>query len=140
MTPSVVARIVKIVNVSIAILLAVALAAVYWFAWRPLPQQSGTIAAPLGAPASVLFDALGEPHIRASNLEDALFVQGYVTAQDRLWQMDGLRRLSGGNLAEIIGPAGRESDREARQLRLRRIAEAAYVTLPPADRTALAAY
>src|SRR5437762_6133683 len=92
MTQSVVARIVKIVNVSIAILLAVALAAVYWFAWRPLPQQSGTIAAPLGAPASVLFDALGEPHIRASNLEDALFVQGYVTAQDRLWQMDGLRR------------------------------------------------
>src|SRR6202140_4990935 len=140
MTQSAVGRIVKIVNFAVAALLAVALAAGYWFAWRPLPQRSGSVDAPLGAGASVSFDTLGEPHIRAANLEDALFVQGYVTAQDRLWQMDGLRRFAGGNLAEIVGPAGLESDREARVLRLRRIAEAAYITLPPADRTALAAY
>jgi hypothetical protein len=76
MTQFAVGRIVKIVNTAIAALLAVALAAVYWFAWRPLPQRSGPIDAPLGAGASVSFDTLGEPHIRAATLDDALFVQG----------------------------------------------------------------
>lgn len=133
-------RILKYVNIAIAIVIVAALAAVYWIAYRPLPQTSGTIKAPSAARATAARDRLGVPHIHAASLDDALFVQGYVTAQDRLWQMDGLRRLSGGNLAEIIGPAGQESDREARQLRLRRIAEAAYLTMPPADRAALAAY
>jgi penicillin amidase len=140
MTQSAVARIVKTVNIAIAILLIVASGAAYWFVWRPLPQQSGSIPAPLNASASVLFDTWGEPHIRAANLEDALFIQGYVTAQDRLWQMDGLRRYAGGNLAEILGPAGLEADRDARRLRLRRIAEEAYTTLPPSDRAAFASY
>jgi penicillin amidase len=135
-----IARIVRYVNVAIAILLAVALALVYWYAWRPLPQRSGTIDAPIDAAATVSFDALGVPHIRAASQEDALFVQGYVTAQDRLWQMDALRRYAGGDLAEILGPAGLDSDRESRRLRLRRIAEDAYVALPPEERTALAAY
>src|SRR5260370_21529881 len=120
MTQSAVARIVKTVNLAIAVLLAIALGLAYWFVWRPLPQQSGSIDAPLNASASVLFDTLGEPHIRAANLEDALFIQGYVTAQDRLWQMDGFRRSAGGNLAEILGPTGLEADRDARRLRLRR--------------------
>ena len=47
----------------------------------------------------------GVPHIEASSWQDAIFLQGYVTAQDRLWQMDGLRRFSAGELAEIFGPA-----------------------------------
>ena len=80
---------------------------------RPLPIRSGSVDAPLNAPGEVLFDSLGEPHIRAANLEDALFLQGYVTAQDRLWQMDSLRRLAGGNLAEILGPIGLEPDRRS---------------------------
>ena len=107
----------------------VALAAVYWFGWRPLPQRSGSIAGPVAAPVPVQFDALGVPHIRAANLEDALYVQGYVTAQDRLFQMELLRRFNGGDLAEVFGPAAVESDRESRRLRLRRIAENAYATL-----------
>lgn len=133
-------RVVKYVNLGIAIALAAALALVYWYAWRPLPQRSGRILAPVSAAATVSFDALGVPHIRAANREDALFLQGYVTAQDRLWQMDGLRRYAAGDLAEIIGPAALDSDRDARRLRIRRIAEAAYVTLPAADRAAYAAY
>src|SRR5262249_37330557 len=92
------------------------------------------------AAVSVIFDARGVPHIRASNLEDALFVQGYVTAQDRLWQMDAIRRFDGGDLAEILGPGLVDSDRESRRHRLRRIAETSYLTLPPADRAAMAAY
>ena len=63
-----------------------------------------------------------------------------MIAQDRLWQMDGLRRLAGGNLSEIVGPGGLELDRDSRRLRMRRIAEEAYVSLPPQDRAPLAAY
>ena len=132
-------RILRLVNYAIAILLVLA-AAIYWFGWRPLAQRSGTIQAAVEAPVSVRFDTLGEPHIRAANLEDALFAQGYVTAQDRMWQMDALRRTAAGELSEIVGAAALESDRETRGLRMRRIAEDAYTTLPPADRAAFAAY
>jgi len=140
MSSSVLARVVRYVNIAIAVALAAALCLVYWFAWRPLPQRSGTITAPVTAPVSVAFDALGEPHIRAANLDDALFVQGYVTAQDRLFQMDGLRRYSSGELAEVFGPALLATDEESRRLRLRRIAEDAYGKLPTSDRAAFAAY
>jgi penicillin G amidase len=133
-------RIVTWINWTIAVVLIAALAVVYWYAWRPLAQRSGTVAAGVTQPVTVSFDRLGEPHIRAATLEDALFVQGYVTAQDRLWQMEGLRRLAAGELAEIIGPSGLENDRDARRLRMRRIAEGAYLNLPPNDRAALAAY
>jgi len=133
-------RIVKFVNVAIAILLVAAAGALYWFAWRPLPQRSGTLAAPVSANVSVTFDRQGTPHIRAGSLDDALFAQGYLTAQDRLFQMDGLRRLASGDLAEVFGPAFVENDREARRYRFRRIAEEAYLTLPQADRAAFAAY
>jgi penicillin amidase len=140
MTHSPFARAVKYVNSAIALLLAAALGIVYWYIWRPLPQRSGNIEASVSSPVSVTFDTLGVPHIRAANLDDALYVQGYVTAQDRLFQLDALRRLDGGDLAEILGPSGLDSDREARRLRLRRIAEDAYVTLPPGERAAFAAY
>lgn len=140
MTQSLVSRAVKAVNITIAVLLAAGLALVYWYVWRPLPERSGTISAPLGADATVIFDTHGEPHIRAASPADAFFVQGYVTAQDRLFQMDALRRFAGGSLAEILGEPLLESDRESRKLRLRRIAEEAYLALPAADRAAFAAY
>jgi penicillin amidase len=140
MAQNLVARTVRIVNIAIAAALVAAALLIYWYAWRPLPQRSGPIEAPLGASASVAFDPRGGPHIRAASQEDAFFIQGYVTAQDRLFQMDALRRFAGGALAEILGPALLESDRESRKLRMRRIAEDAYVTLPDADRAAFAAY
>ncbi|MGD0497739.1 MAG: penicillin acylase family protein [Bryobacteraceae bacterium] len=140
MTHSAVARIVRYVNIAIAIALTAALALVYWYAWRPLAQRSGAVTAPVSAAVAVSFDARGVPHIRAGALEDALFVQGYVTAQDRLFQMDGLRRAAAGELAEVLGPAYLDADRDARRLRMRRIAESAYASLPPHDRAALAAY
>src|SRR6266436_6932488 len=126
MTSTFLARVLKIVNIAIAVVAIAALAIVYWYVWRPLPQRSGTIDAPLTGSASVSFDTLGVPHIRASSLDDAVFIQGYVTAQDRLWQMDALRRYSAGTLAEILGPVGLDSDKESRRLRLSRIAEDAY--------------
>jgi len=140
MTHSVLARAVKYVNFGIALVVLAGVALFYWYLWRPLPQRSGTIEGAVSNPVVVRSDRLGVPHIVAGSLEDALYVQGYVTAQDRLWQMDALRRLDGGDLAEVIGPAALESDRESRRLRLRRIAEDAYTTLPSADRAAFAAY
>lgn len=133
-------RLLKYINIAIAVLLVALVGLVYWTAWRPLPQTSGTIRAAIAHRAVASRDAQGVPHIMAASIEDALFVQGYVTAQDRLWQMDGLRRLAGGDLAEIIGVAGLEADIEARRLRLRRIAEQAWATMPAPDRAALTAY
>ena len=133
-------QIVRSISLAILIVLMAVVGLVYWYAWRPLPQRSGAIEAGVSQTVSVAFDALGEPHIRAASQDDALFVQGYVTAQDRLWQMDGLRRLAGGDLAEILGPAFLESDRVARRLRLRRVAEADYLNLPAPDRAVLAAF
>jgi len=133
-------RLLRYLNIAIAIALLVAAAAVYWFAYRVLPQTSGTIAAPVAQRVTIARDALGVPHISAANEDDAYFAQGYVEAQDRLFQMDGLRRLAGGNLSEIVGRAALELDTDSRRLRMRRIAEAAYLSLPPQDRAPLAAY
>src|SRR3954471_8377942 len=140
MTPTPLSRVVKTVNIAIAVLLAAALGAAYWYVWRVLPQRAGEIEAPLASAATVRFGAHGEPHIRAGTLEDALFVQGYVTAQDRLFQMDALRRFAGGTLSEVMGPRFLESDKEMRKQRMRRLAEEGYTGLPDADRAAFAAY
>ena len=133
-------KVLRFINLSIAILAVAFLASVYWLAWRPLPQTSGDLQLPITAPATVQRDALGVPHIQAGNWEDAIFLQGYVTAQDRLWQMDALRRLAAGELAEIVGSGALSLDTEARHLRMRRVAEEHYKTLKPADRAVLAAY
>jgi penicillin amidase len=82
-------RLVRIVNVSIAVVVVLAAAAVYWLAIRPLPKTSGEIEAPIGHNAKITRDARGIPHIEAASWQDAIFLQGFVTAQDRLWQMDG---------------------------------------------------
>jgi penicillin amidase len=130
----------RVINLSIAVLVFALVAAAYWFAWRPLPDTSGEIPAPISARATISRDALGVPHIRAATIEDAIFLQGFVTAQDRLWQMDALRRLAGGELAEVVGKQALETDEESRRLRLGRIAEESEQSMPAADRATLAAY
>ncbi len=133
-------RLLRYFNIAIFAVLLLAALGVYWAAYRPLPQTSGTLAAPISGKAVIVRDTLGIPHITAATIEDALFLQGYATAQDRLWQMDGLRRLAAGRLAEVFGPAALESDREARRLRIDRIAEVSAANLSPQDRAVLAAY
>ena len=125
----------RAVNLSIALLLIAICGAVYWYGWRPLGETSGTITAGVSAPATISRDALGIPHIRAANVEDALYLEGYAMAQDRLWQMDGMRRTAAGELAEIAGPAALENDRQARRLRMRRIAEQQQQPLAPRRRS-----
>jgi penicillin amidase len=128
------------VNILIAIALVAAGVSFYWLLYRALPQTSGTISTLIGQPAQVRRDARGIPHINARTIDDALFVQGYVTAEDRMWQMDSLRRLASGELSEIVGEGALEIDRDARRLRMRRIAEQIYTTLSDPDKAGLAAY
>ncbi len=133
-------RLLKYINLLVAVLLCIVLAVVYWFGYRVLPKTSGTIRAPLSAPARVTRDPLGVPHIQASSIEDALFLQGYVTAQDRLFQMELLRRLAAGELSELFGPVAVEADRDARRFRLRRVAEEQAKRLDAKERVWLTAY
>lgn len=128
------------VNVLIGIAIIAGIAIYYWMFYRALPQTSGTIEAYVEQPVQVDRDRLGAPHIKAKSIEDAWFVQGYTTAEDRMFQMDGMRRVAAGELSEIIGARALESDREARRTRMRRIAEQAYIDTPAADKAALEAY
>src|ERR1051325_3513580 len=102
MSSSSVSRLINLVRIAFVILVVIALGLMYWYCWRVLPDRSGDVPAPLNAVGTVRFDTHGEPHIQAKNLDDALFLQGYVTAQARLWQMDALRRFAGGSLSEIM--------------------------------------
>ena len=90
---------------------------------RPLPTIDGDERLlGLHERAEVLRDGFGVPHIYAANDYDLFFLQGFVTAQDRLWQMDLYRRAAAGRLAEILGEPGLESDRFMRTLGLARAA------------------
>ena len=133
-------RLLLFVNVLIAIVCLTAAAGFYWVFYRALPQTSGSVTTRVTSSVEVSRDSLGIPHIQAKTLEDALFVQGYVTAEDRMFQMDALRRLAAGELSEVLGATTIDSDREARRLRLRRVAGQIYTTLPDSDKSGLAAY
>ncbi len=133
-------RVLKWLNILIVLAAATVAAAVYWYAWRPLPKTSGTLIAPISGRASIVRDASGMPHITAASIEDALFLQGFATAQDRMWQMDTLRRAAAGRLSEVFGPVALELDRNSRRLRMERLADQHAAALPEADRAVLAAY
>ncbi len=106
-----------------------------------LPRLDGTIqVSGLAARVEVLRDAHGVPHIRAQSLADALFAQGFVTAQDRLWQMDLSRRHAEGQLSEIFGDRTLRYDIESRTLGLHRVAERALTELDPETRRLLKSY
>ena len=130
----------RAVNLSIAVLLVAILTILYWFGWRSLPQTSGTMTAPISGKATITRDARGVPHIAAASSEDAIFLQGYAMAQDRMWQMDAMRRLASGELAEVVGKSALESDQDSHRWRMERIAETQERNLVPASRVILAAY
>lgn len=73
----------------------------------------------LKAPVEVVRDAWGVPHIYAQNQDDLFFAQGFVVAQDRLFQVDMWRRQALGELAEVLGPSALPADRFARRTKYR---------------------
>jgi|HubBroStandDraft_6_1064221.scaffolds.fasta_scaffold21960_2 penicillin amidase len=126
---------------SIALMAVIALGYAYYVAHAALPQLDGRLFIPgLSAPVTVTRDAHGVPTIEAQSLTDLFFAQGYVTAQDRLWQMDIMRRYAAGEISEIIGPATIEHDREQRILGLRQVAAKTVAALPARDRAFMEAY
>jgi penicillin amidase len=132
-----------VLGLFLAILLILAGAAAYFYsvARSALPQLDGTISVSgLAAPVDVIRDPRGVPTLDAASLDDLFFAQGYVTAQDRLWQMDIMRRFAAGDMAEIAGPALIDHDREQRILGLRTVAEKAVASLSARDRSYFEAY
>src|SRR5512146_2170678 len=131
-----------VVAVALAVAMLFGIGGGLWFysAMRAaLPQVDGKLqVAGLTAPVTVVRDAQGVPHLRAANLEDLFFAQGYVTAQDRLWQMDMTRRFAAGELAEIGGPEFLKRDTQQRILGLKATAERALQDLNLADLEAYA--
>jgi penicillin amidase len=100
-----------------------------------LPQVDGNIKlAGLSAPVTVRRDSHGVPHIEAASLDDLLLAQGYITAQDRLWQMDMLRRNAAGELAELLGPSLLEHDKAQRIFQFRNVSQRIYHNLPEIER------
>ena len=128
-----------------AVALALALVGVtVWFvtiAHLSLPKLDGASTLPgLHSRVTIARDAQGVPHITAATPEDLFFAQGYVTAQDRLWQMDMLRRYAAGELAEVLGSTQVEHDRQQRILLMREVAANAAANLSPRDRAFMEAY
>ncbi|MBS1813847.1 MAG: penicillin acylase family protein [Acidobacteria bacterium] len=106
-----------------------------------LPVLDGNIAlAGLQDPVRVERSEHGIPHIIAANMDDLIFAQGFVTAQDRLWQMDMLRRHAAGELAEVLGSNFIQHDRLQRTLQVRAAADRAITQLDPQERHWLDVY
>ncbi len=127
----------------LAALAVLVLAGASGYLWlrTSLPQMSGTLRlAGIAAPVDILRDRHGIPHIRAETDADAYFALGLVHAQDRLFQMEFMRRLGAGRLSELVGKATLSLDRRMRLFGLYRLAEAAFEHLGPGPRAMLEAY
>ena len=106
-----------------------------------LPPDRQTLRLPgLHRPVSVTLDGYGIPRIEAADLVDAAAATGFLHARDRMFQMELMRRVGSGRVSELVGPSGLPIDRMMRTLGLRRLAEAAYPTLPAPTRDLLDAY
>ena len=116
---------------------------------RSFAQRAAAAAAPLSgeievpgtsAPVEVIRDRWGVPHIYASTLDDLFFAQGFVAAQDRLWQLDVWRRTAMGELAEVFGPGFVTRDTFARLLRYRGDMDAEWRAYAPDARRIVEAF
>lgn len=108
---------------------------------KSFPVTVGTLSVEgLEHEVQIYRDAMGVPHIIALNEHDMIFAQGYVHAQDRLWQMDMVRRLAEGRVSEVLGDRTVEFDKLFRTLGLSRVAETIEQSLQPESHTLLDAY
>ncbi len=125
------------VLLAVAVLLLAAGIAGAWYVGSASPRERGRVAVPgLEAAVQVWRDSLGVPHLWAASEHDLLFAQGYVHAQDRLWQMALFRRVAEGRLSELFGARTLSSDRFLRTIGLEREAG----SLDGADRRRVEAY
>ncbi len=128
---------------ALAIAVAAVAAGATWYVHSKQPVRDGQMQIEhLQALVSVRYDERGVPHIQAQNEADMYRALGYVHAQDRLFQMEMLRRLARGELAEVLGSKLLDTDRLFRTLRIREHADeyAAKLDQQSAAWKALAAY
>jgi penicillin amidase len=112
-----------------------------WMSRRTLPQVNGRINVEgLSEPVEVIRDKWGIPHIDAKNPPDLFFAQGFVHAQDRLWQMELNRRTAQGRLSEIFGEIALDTDRTARTFGFNRLAQQDWELFDDFSRSAIIAY
>ena len=106
--------------ITVLILILGVLGWAYFITRSALPQLDGTLKlSGLSGRVTVVRDEHGVPTIQAASLEDLFFAQGFITAQDRMWQMDVMRRFAAGEISEILGGEFLQHDREQRILGLR---------------------
>jgi len=130
----------RIGGATVALILVLA-AGGFLYLRASLPQTTGELRlAGLSAPVKITRDRYGIPHIRAAAEADAWFALGFVHAQDRLAQMELMRRLGQGRLAELVGAAGIPSDRFMRVLGVAAEAADILAAAPAAGRAQLDSY
>jgi penicillin amidase len=126
---------------ALVVLLLMAAGGSYSFARRSLPQVSGSLRlAGLSSAVTVYRDEWGVPHIEAQTRSDLFRAQGYVTAQDRLWEMDLSRRAAAGRLSEVMGASQLGTDKFFRALLLKQSAELSVQSYSPWTMEALNAF
>ena len=128
--------------ISVIALTAVLAAAWYYGRLRAsLPQLDGTAkVAGLTGPVTIARDALGVPTLRGPERADVARALGWLHGQERFFQMDLLRRVAAGELAELFGPRAVSRDRASRLHGFRALARAVVAQLPPDRRALLEAY
>ncbi|MBL8674294.1 MAG: penicillin acylase family protein, partial [Rhodospirillales bacterium] len=141
-----VARFAAKAALGLVVFLATLATGLYFHLRTSIPDYGArlTLAGP-SAPVEIVRDRNAIPHIFASSLEDALFGLGFAHAQDRLWQMESMRRAGAGRLSEILPPrfAGAailDVDRTMRVLGVRRRAQESLAALSPRARALLDSY
>ncbi|HEY7524758.1 MAG TPA: penicillin acylase family protein [Candidatus Limnocylindrales bacterium] len=131
----------RVLAVGLAIGIVAVAGLLAWVTVPALPQRSGEIRVPgLDRPVSVMRDDAGIAHIIATTPHDLFLSQGYVHAQERMWQMEIWRRIGSGRLAEVLGQAALDTDRFVRTLDWRGAAAHDLERVSPRTRAALDAY
>ena len=127
-------RILIMLGIILTLVLLVAGGIGGWYVYEKLPQRQGKIQlSNLSETVTVRYDERGVPHIKAKNEADMYRALGYVQAQDRLFQMEMLRRLANGELAEVLGPGYLDSDKLFRTLGLGAVARDQAAAMNPAS-------
>ena len=132
-------------SILVLALVPVAGAVAFWFhlSWNQPSMSGNATLAGLRAPVTVVRDGNAVPHVFADHVDDAYFALGWLHAQDRLFQMEMMRRVGAGRLSELIGFLGDfpvRIDTMMRTLGLYRHAEASMAHLSPEVRAGLDAY
>ncbi len=125
----------------LTIIVAGTLAFGYFAIRKALPQLEGEMTVVgISGPVKIYRDEYGVPHVYADEESDLMFATGYTQAQDRLWQMDMLRRVASGRLSEIFGTKTIQADKALRTLGFMRMARMISDSLKPETRILLESY